>query len=151
MSWGARDISRGGTCPREEPGPWWGLQEDDLCPSSGAGLVLKQKLNLIHCQCRCSFKRNAAFTAEDTGAISPRQHLVCTSHHQPSCPPKGWADQLSLTDVARHPAASQSPWTTAPAWIYTQLHPDFQPALAQGDFGAALGCQLCDYPLPRRL
>lgn len=134
-----------GTCPREGPGPWWGLQQDEPCPFSGAGLVLKQKLNLIHCQ--CSFRRNAAFTAEEADAISLPPDSIRPAHHQrsPHPPQKAGFARLSLADAARHPAASQSPCTTAPPWLYTQLHPDFQPALAQGGFGAATGTLL---PLP---
>lgn len=62
-------------------------------------------------------QENSAFTAEDTAAISlPTAHSINTALF----PPKGWA-LLSLTD-----AATQSPGSTAPARIYTQLHPDFQ-------------------------
>lgn len=62
-----------GTCPAAgagPAGPCGGLWEDASCLSSGAGLVLKQKLNLIHPWCGHSFKTKAAFDAEDADAIS---------------------------------------------------------------------------------
>ena len=129
-----------GTRPREgagPAGPCGGLQEDAPCLSSGAGLVLKQKLSLIHPPCGRSFKTKAAFDAEDAedaDAISlPTASSLCVNNTAFNPPPKRLGlPRLSLTDAARHPAAAQSPCTTAPSWSFTQLRPNFQPALARG-------------------
>lgn len=126
-----------GTCPTEGAGLsglCGGLQEDVPCLSSGAGLILKQKLNLIHPWCGRSFKTKAAFDAEDADAISlstaSSLHIKSTAL---KLSPKGCLPWLNLSDAARQPAASQSPpCTTAPLWIFTQLHPNFQPTLAGG-------------------
>lgn len=115
-----------GTCPREGPGLWWGLQEDDLCPSSGAGLALKQKLNFIHCQCRRSFKRNAALTAEAAGAIFPRLHPACRSpalvpHNRLGLPSSAWLILPgTLLPVRAHGPQLQHGFTSSSILIFNQ-------------------------------
>lgn len=76
---GVQSLGHLGQVPQQEAerGSWslLGLWEDALCPSSGAGLVLKQNLNLIHPLCGRSFKTKAA---DDADAFSlPTASSLC--------------------------------------------------------------------------
>lgn len=88
-----------------------GLQENELCPFSGAGLALQQEPKLIHCQCGRSFKRSPAPAPGDADTISPHSILQACRAQQgsPNPPQRAGPTQLSPSAAARLPAASQGP------------------------------------------
>lgn len=137
-----------GTCPREGAGlvgPSGALQEDAPCPSSGAGLVSKWKLNLIHSW--CSFKMKAAFDAEDADATSlstaSSLHINNTALKLPL--QRAVLPWLSLTHAARHSAANN-----VRAYHVPQFHRGFSPSSImifnsrwlRGCFGGVMGTTL---------
>lgn len=129
--------------PGEGSGLCWELQEDELCPFSAAGLVLKQELNLIHCQRGRSFKRNAALTAEDVGAISLPAHHQHSPHplKKPNSP-----SSASLLPARAHGPQLQSGFTPSSTLILSQHWLRGALGLPWGHSCLSLGCQLCVYP-----
>lgn len=135
--------------------PWrgaWAMVRatgDDPCPFSGAGLALKQKLNLIHCQWGCSFRRTLPSLLRTLLPSPSRQRTAST---QPSSPPKAGLCSASLMLPLRAQGAQlQHGFTPSSILIFNGNGSGWGGGGGWGHFCLSLGSQLCVYPFLRGL